>query len=213
MRRLMSRLLLLALCCLPTALWGAGPESIPSDFAQAIATRLVAEIAKIDQPQVKVDPAASQANGVHVPRKMGALIVPQKDLQESAELAAKFQQPPGAALGVLFLYNVVPVAQGQKLDASRLRSVTIRDEQGKEHAGHALLLAVRQPAADDYRLHGYGAGTEPVLEAKFSTGTTTVSGPLVLEVKDAQEATREGTVVLTVFGKYQATFRAAYTGD
>ena len=44
----------------------------------------------------------------------------------------------------------------------------------------------------------------------FSSGDEVSSPPVKIEIEDADSGTYEGTVKVTVFGKYQASFRAAY---
>jgi hypothetical protein len=207
------KMLALACVCLclavPACLVAQDLESIPTDQARAFGERLVELAEKVEGAQVKVEGDASLANGVHLPEELGILVIPQKDLKESEELAEKFKAEKGTPLAYLFAYRVVPVVDGKRVPASRLHTIKAVDGEGKEHQVQLLLLAVRQQADDDYRLYGYGTEATPIVNAKFSEGTASGSGPVVVTVKDTDEATREGTVVVTVFGKYQASFRAA----
>jgi hypothetical protein len=188
-------------------------ESIPQDQAKAIGEKLSEEAGKIDNLKFKIDADTDKANGFHVPKKLGALIVPQKDLKESEELAAKFKMDPGASLAYLFIFKVAPVIDGKKIDTSLLHSTSIKDDQGNEHAVQVLLLSVRQLADDDYRLYGFGKDAKPIIDAKFAEGTSTGPTPVAVELKEVNDTTREGKVVVTVFGKFQASFQAGYTGD
>jgi len=186
---------------------------IPTEDALGLGRKLVEQAAKIATPQITINAEVEKANGVHVQRKMGILVVPQKDLKESEELAAKFKTDSGASLAYLFLHHLVPVVDGKRIDEKKLRSVTITDKDGASHTVHVLLLAIRQPSPDDYRLYAYGQDAKPIVDAKFAEGAGPGPEPVAVEVKNPNESTHEGTIAITVFGKYQATFTGAYTGE
>ncbi len=187
-----------------------GVEEIPEEAATKYGG-LLAELAdKIVEPAIKVTADASKAKGVHVPEKMGLLVAPQKDLKESEELAAKFKEEKGTPIGYLFLYHVTPIAKEKKIAADQLWDVTVTDEEGTTRKINVLLLAVRQLADDDYRLYAYGKDKQPIIDAKFSEGAGGSDGPVAVSVRDTNEQTHEGTIVITVFGKYEATFRGGH---
>jgi hypothetical protein len=186
---------------------------IESALAQRFGKLLSDEADKISKPQIKVTGDPDKATGLHVPAKIGILVVPQKDLKEGEELAEKFKNEKGASLAYLFLYNLVPVIDGQPIDASRLRTVEVADEEGMKHTVYVLLLAVRQVSDDDYRLHAYGHADKPLVDAKFSEGAGPGAEPVAVEVKDVNEANHQGKVVLTVFGKYQVSFTCGHKAN
>ena len=190
-----------------------GLEPIEPEMAHRFGKILSDEADKITKPQIKIVADPDKANGVHAPEKAGILVVPQKDLKESEELAEKFKTEKGASLAYLFLYHLTPVIDGQPVDASRLRSVELADDNGSKHTVYVLLLAVRQVAEDDYRLHAYGHDEKPLLDAKFSLGGVAGTDPISVEVKDINEATHQGKLVLTVFGKYQVGFTCGHKAD
>ena len=191
----------------PSLVMGDDLESLPLEAAQKYGALLAEQADKIEKPQVKVQANAEKANGVHVPEELGLLVVPQQDLEENEELVAKLNAESGTPLGYLFALRVVPIVNGERIDASRLRTVTISDEGGGAAAEvFVLLLAGRQLAEDDYRLYVYGKDKKPLVDAKFSEGSGPGPEPLAVEVKDVNEESRQGKVVITVFGKYQASF-------
>jgi hypothetical protein len=202
---------LLVICSLLMApmLVAQQPEQIPDDFVRQLAPALVEQAGKFEA-KIKIDADLEKANGFHVPSKLGALIVPQKDLKESAELAAKFQTEPGAPLGYLFMFHLIPIADGKKIDTAKMKTVSFKDNNGGEHSLHVVTLVVRQLSVEDYRLHVYGVDAKPLVDVKFGAGSGKDSLPAAVELKDPNEATKEGSVVVTVFGKYQAKFPAAY---
>ena len=188
-------------------------QPIEGDQARAIAERLVQEANKIEKPQIKIDADAQKANGVHSPGKLGIMVVPQKDLKESEELAAKFKTEKGASLAYLFMYHIVPVIDGKPIETSQLRSVKLIGDNGAEHIVYVLLLAVRQPAEDEYRLHAYGHLDKPLVDAKFAEVSSSGAEPVACDIKDPNEQTLQGKLVVTVFGKYQASFQCGYKPD
>ncbi len=188
-------------------------EAIETDLARSIAKGLIEQTDKIQKPQIKIDADVQRANGIHVPGKVGIIIVPQKDLKEGEELAEKFKSEKGASLGYLFMYHIVPVINGKAIDANQLRSVTIADGDGKEHKVHVLLLAVKQMADDDYRLQAYGVGDQVLLDAKFSEASGSATEPVTVAIHDRNESTRQGKLAVTVFGKYQAGFQCAHDAE
>lgn len=197
----------------PVVMTAQDLEKIPEEVTRKLAERLSEEAGKIEKPQIKVETDVTKANGVHLPEKLGLLVIPQKDLKESAELDASFQKEPGAAIGVLFMYHLTPLADGKKVDSSRLRTITFEGDDGEGRPLATLLLAVRKLADDDYRLHVYGKDAMPLVDARFSEGTGPGAEPVAVELKDIDHQKQEGSVVITVFGKYQASFRVGYTGE
>lgn len=187
-------------------------QPIEGEKARQIAKHLVDEANKIEKTPIRIDANTEKANGIHVPDKVGILVVPQKDLKESEELAAKFKTEKGASLAYLFMYHIVPVLNGKAVDNSQLRSVTFKDDDGREHKIHLLLLAVKLIDDDDYRLHAYGQGEQPLVDSKFAEGGSGAE-PVTVEIKDRDETTHQGKLVVTVFGKYQASFQCGYRGD
>jgi hypothetical protein len=100
---------------------------------------------------------------------------------------------------------------GQKLDASKLRTVSFQADDGSEHEVNVLLLSARQLSESDYRLYAYGTGDKPLIDAQFTEGSGPGAEPVAVEVTNVDEAERQGDVVITVFGKYQAKFRGAHS--
>ena len=185
-------------------------EPIDPDMVHRIAKQLCDAAAKIDSPQVKVDPATDQASGVHHPHHVGAVIVPTKGLKEENENPA-VKTETGSGFAYLFLHHIAPTVNGKPAEASQLRTVKVTDDQGKEHEVSALLLAVRQVSDDDWRLYVYGHDKKPLIDARFSESAGPGTEPVAVEVKEIQD--RQGKLFVTVFNKYQASFPVAYQGE
>src|SRR5688572_31037047 len=90
MNQLIASVTVLACLVLPLAAEELTP--IETDLAHGIGKRLAEEADKIDKPQIKVTADPDKANGVHVPHKVGVLVVPQKDLRESTRLNSSHSQ-------------------------------------------------------------------------------------------------------------------------
>lgn len=204
--------LLVLLFVAPSTLLSQELEPFTDDEARNIATRLVGLAAEIEEPQIKISADIAQANGVHVPRELGLLVVPQQGLKESEELAAKFKTELGAPIGYLFAYRVVPIADGDAVESEKLRTLKMQTDDGEAFEVNVYLLAVRQLAAGDYRLHAHGSGKQPVVNASFAPATALGSETVTVEINDVDSDKRQGTAVVTVFGKFQASFRVGHEG-
>lgn len=185
-------------------------EPIPAEEAHKWAGRLLADIDKANTSPVKIAADANLANGIHVPDRLGVMVIPQKDLKETEELAAQFKSDCGAPLAYLLTYAVRPLVADNVAKAEQLRILKVIDDQGQSHEICVIPLAVKQVADDDYRLQGYGADNKLVIDAKFSQASESGSGSVTISVKDPDEGTLQGTVEVTVFGKYRASFRAQH---
>ena len=211
----MKRMILsIAICVLAAPFLHADDlDSISEDEAQKWGARLAALASKIEDPQIKIVGNADKANGVQGADELGFIIVPRKDLNEVDDLVPDFQSEFGAPLAYLFTYHAVPVVDGKPADASRLRTITVTDDEGSEHSIYVLLLSVRKRAEDDYRLFAFGKDKQPVVDAQFSEDGGPGPTPIAVEVKNVDEQAREGDVVITLFEKYQASFRAVQSDE
>ena len=89
----------------------------------------------------------------------------------------------------------------------------LADDNGGEHLVYVLLLAGRQTGDHEYSLYAYGQDQKPLIEAKFAEGTGSGSEAVTVDVKEVNEQAHEGKVVVTVFGKYQASFKAGHKAE
>ena len=76
---------------LPPRIW----RSVSAEQARRIGQTLLELVGKAEPMAVKIEADVARANGVHVPDKLGLLVIPQKDLAESEELAAQFKTESG----------------------------------------------------------------------------------------------------------------------
>lgn len=178
--------------------------------AQRVAEMLVEKAAEIKSPQVKLQADMAKAVGLRY-RKDGILVVPRKGLGEQQE-DAEVRSEHGAALAYLFMSSSFsPVVKGKPVDQGKLRSITVVDRQGIEHTVTCLLLAVRRTGQDDWRLYVYGAEQEPLIDAPFAAAENEKPGPVALDIENVMDT--QGTLVVTVLGKYRAGLRVEYRMD
>ena len=179
-------------------------EPVPADMAQAFGEALVKAAAKIDKLQVKIECDPAKAVGVSVPDEGGIILVPQKGLDE--ENTPDMTVANGVPLALYFSTpSIVPMIDGKLIDRGKLHGMTVTDGQGNEHEANCMLLTVRKISDEDYRLYGFGKAAKPLIDVKFSGGQGPGAKPLAVEIKDIEGQT--GSLVVTVFDKYQARFR------
>ena len=189
------------------AAFGQGPTPFDSERVQRVAELLTEKAAEVKSPQVKIEADVAKAAGLRFQRD-GIVIVPQKGLSEDEE-NRDVDTEPGAALGYLFMSSGFgPVVDGKRVADEKLRTMKLVDNQGDEHAVRCFLLAVRRIDEEDWRLYVYGSEKKPLIDAQFSEAAEEKPGLVALDVDDITG--HEGTLTITVFGRYQAGFRIGY---
>jgi hypothetical protein len=184
-------------------------ERVEAKVAHKMAKQLCAQAKRLKNQQLHIDPDVTRAEAVHRDRDAALIVVPQQGLKENRnDNAEVVKTDPGAALGYLFAYHLVPVIRDQPVPAKQLRRVTATDDQGTQVELNCMLLAVRQLEGDDWRLYVYGAEKRPLLEVPFTESSGSETAPLSVACKNVQGV--DGDLVLTVFGRYQAQFKVRY---
>jgi len=179
-------------------------KPMPTDVAQKIGEALTKAAAKIEHPQVKIEGDSAKAVGVAVPEEGGIILVPQKGMDE--EKTPDMTVKNGVPLALYFsTASIVPMIDGKLIDRSKLHGLTVTDREGNKHEVNCMLLTVRKISDEDYRLYGFGKAAKPLIDVKFTGGKGPGAKPLAVEIKDVEGQT--GTLVVTVFDKYQAKFR------
>ena len=179
-------------------------EPMPADTAQEIGEVLVKAVAKIDKLQVKIEGDPTKAVGVAVPEERGILLLPQKGMNEKK--TPDMTVANGVPMALFFSSEtIVPIIDGKLVDRDRLHRFTVTDGEGNERKINCMLLTVRKISDEDYRLYGFGTAAKPLIDVKFSEGKGPGAKPLAVEIKDVEGYT--GSVVVTLFDKYQAKFR------
>jgi hypothetical protein len=201
-------MLVLGIAVCTTGVLAQNLEELDPERAQRVAEMLVAKAGQIESPQVDLQVDVAKASGMKV-RDDGLLVVPQKGLSEMGD-NTEVESEQGAPLAYLFMSEgFCPVVEGTQVAQSKLRILAVTDKQGVQRKAKCFLLAVRKVSDDDWRLYVYGAEKKPLVDVQFTESSQEKPGPIALSIDDV--AGNEGTLTVTVFGKYQAGFRAAYT--
>ena len=206
--------LFLGIAALVACAWGSAAamaedlEILDPQIAQAFAQALVSAADKIEKPQVKVDADAEKACGCHK-EQVGLIIVPQKDIQPENDAVNK---DPGAPLAHLFMSpGYLPVIDGKPVDQAKVRTLTFMGQDGAEHKVSYLALAARHTDDDAWHLYAYGTDEKPLIDARIGEGAGPGTQPLALEVKDVEDNT--GTAYITIFDRFQCSFKINYKGE
>ncbi len=185
-------------------------EPVPTEEAHKIGKALL-EVAPVD---FAGDP--SQAVGVFAEddedddEVLGMILVPADGLNEDD---AEMEIGDSAPLALLFTSApILPAADGHLIDRDKLHAVTFTDDEGHEHGINCMMLIVKRIAEEDYRLYCIGKNAiEPLIDGRFDEGEGPGQTPLALEVNDTDEESETAAVIITVFNKFQAAFRAGVT--
>jgi hypothetical protein len=185
-------------CVLGLAGVCSAQERIPAEQAQKVAKLLIAEAAKVEQPQLKTEVDADKATGLHH-EKVGAMVIPDKAL--SADMLRKAGKEV-VPVGQFWVRNLTLVKDGKPVDEDRLRLVTVKVDD-KEHQLVLCLLGVRRTPADALELVVYGKDKEPLLKLPLQKADDTQDLPLDLAAEKAENDT--AMVTINVLGKHKAT--------
>jgi len=177
-------------------------DDLDTFTAQAFAQHLVEKMSDVEGLQVKVDADPESALGLAVDNE-GVILVPVKGLEEGNEDPEVYTEA-GAGLAYLFMsprFN--PVLDGKSVAQDKLHTISFTDDSGNEKKATCLILTVRNDA-DSWRLYGYGKDAKPLVDAPFSESYEEAESPIAISASSAEE---ENSLILTVFGKYAASFK------
>ncbi len=177
--------------------------SLDASTAQAYAQHLVEKMADVEGQQVKVEADPASAQGLSADDE-GVILVPAKGFKEGEE-NPEVHNEKGAGVALLFMsprFN--PVLDGKPVSQDKLHTISYTDGNGDEKKATCLILAIRNIAGDDWRLYAYGKDAKPLIDSKFGESFGESEGPLAI---DADTTDKESFLVLTVFGKYSASFK------
>ncbi|NOY41113.1 MAG: hypothetical protein GXP26_04660 [Planctomycetes bacterium] len=192
---------LVLLACSPVAV-AENLSGLDASTAQTYAQHLVEKMADVEGQQVKVvaDPTLAQGLGAD---GEGVILVPAEGFKEGEE-NPEVHTEKGAGLALLFMsprFN--PVIEGKPIAQDKLHTISYSDGDGEEKKATCLILAIRNIAGDDWRLYAYGKDAKPLVDSKFGESFAESEGPLAI---DADTTDEESSLVVTVFGKYSASF-------
>jgi len=182
-------------------------EKMESDTATTYGEYLSNEFGKTDGLQVKVEADPSKAVGLQAGGG-GIIIVPTKGLKEGSEDPAADTER-GAPMAYLFMsQRFNPLKEGKPFDGKKLRTVDLADSGNK---ATCLVLSARHIQDDEWQMYVYGADKKPIVSSQFFPAEEESDGPIGIHVQDPADG--KATLVVTVFGKYEATLPIGHKFD
>jgi hypothetical protein len=175
----------------------AEPQPIPPDRAVTIAKQIIEAAGKTD-PKIDVD--CDQANGLYEQGRGGLMVIPRKDLKE--DKVSGVEEPNGMPVGFLCLYRLTLLLDGKAVSADSLPTVTVKNDAGNDMSIITLRLAIKKESEENWKLLVFSKDKKPILSSAFRMDPNNSEQPISVSVKDIKE--NEGTLVVTLFGKYAA---------
>jgi hypothetical protein len=188
------------LMLLACSAWADPLDPIPADVIARIGPLLVESAAKQDDAPFKVDADIEKATGLFREGVGGLMIVPVKNFKADGLTGA--QEANGAPAGYFFLYKLSPVVDGKPLESGKLATITHKDDNGNEREIAALRIALKKESDKDWKLLVFGKDKKPIFTAPFKEQANGSDQPVSLSAKET--GNDQGTLTITVFGKYAA---------
>jgi hypothetical protein len=157
----------------------------------------------------KIDADCEKATGLHEPEVAGLMVVPRKDLK--LETVKGVEEANGMPAGFLFLYKITPVIDGKGLPSDKLPMVAMKTDDGTERQVAALRLAIKKENEETWKLLVFGKDKKPLLASTFRPEESKTDLPISVGVKELGD--KEGTLVVTCFGKYAADVKLAKASE
>lgn len=177
------------------------PRRIEGEEAEKMARLLAEASGKLRDLPLKITLDVTKSVGLGS-KGHGGLLTPAEGLKADALKNLDKEIVP---LGMMYSLGLTPVAAGQPLPASELRTVevTVKDQ--------TVTVSVLQLAAAKVAgrlvLLVYAGGKEPALVTTLVESTEAKELPLDLDGQKAGD--QQATVVLSVLGRYRAAFTVA----
>lgn len=171
-------------------------KPIPADILARRAKPLAEAATKVTDAPVGCVADETKITGLYAPGPVAVFLMGDKKLSEDVIKKAGKEPVPVA---LLFFISLAPTANGQPLAADKLRTVTVKGQEGEERKLSLLHLAVVNEGGQ-HRLQFYAKGKQPLLDAPL----TTARGSEVVDIH-SKPAEKGAVLTLTLAGKYQAT--------
>jgi hypothetical protein len=206
------KLIPIVLCAAACVLW-AGTKcraedsplaEMEPDIAKEFGGKLTELLTKTfkDLP-VKVDADPEKAVGLLNPNAhQGIILVPLKGFREDRDTKDS-EKDRGVGLCYIFLspeFN--PLVDGKPATDKQLRKLKFKTED-EERDITCLVCSVKHAEGDDWQLHVYSGGNEPLSKSSFEEATDAPKADLALTIKDVKD--NKATLVINMFGKYCVT--------
>jgi hypothetical protein len=191
--------LLSALVALTSFAIAQNIEQLSAEQAGKIARKVTASLGTPADAPFAVDPDVEKPAGIKGSGEVGLLALPDRKLTPAA-LASVGKET--AALGHLWMRNVVPAASGSAPEPAKLRTVAVSDND-KEVKVEVYYLGVAKTDDGTLELGIYGKEKEPLVKVPLvKTNAAESSTPIALD--GHKEGENTGLLVITVFGSYKA---------
>jgi hypothetical protein len=138
--------------------------------------------------------------------EFGGMVLPEAKLKADAIAKAGENVIP---IGQLWLLKLTPLRDGEAVDASKLRRVTLSHE-GDQVTVSQCALGVRRSAAGALELLVFGKDQEPVVKCPLKTSDAKQDVPIDLS---AERESDSGKVTLHILGKYTSTLSVTALED
>jgi hypothetical protein len=169
-------------------------ESVSRQEALKAAFAVSADLKVMLDTPIPTDPDVKRPVAVHAGER-GLMVLPEAKL--NADVLAKMGKEV-TPIGQLWLLNVAPQAEGQMVQAAKLRIVALGAE--KESRKVVLCALGVRRAGDRQELLVYGKDKEPLLRAPLTAISTPQDNPIEVSADES------GLVTLKILGKYSAAF-------
>jgi hypothetical protein len=204
------RVFIVAVCVLWLGAKAWGDESplveMESDVAKQYGGRLV-ELLKKEHKDLPVKLEADPDKAIGLSNEEthdGIILVPLKGFEEREPTDADKEKANGVGMCYLFLSpSLNPLVDGKPVDPKKMRTVTVKDEDGNEHKATCLVCSVKNIEGDDWQLFVYGADKEPLVKSSFEETADAPKKDLALTIKDVKDD--KATLAINMFGKYCVT--------
>lgn len=153
--------------------------------------------------QVKIEADPEKAVGLLNPNvQQGIILVPLKGFREDRE-AKDSEKDRGVGLCYIFLSpEFTPLVDGKPATDKQLRKIKFKTEEAEKEVT-CVVCSVKHAEGDDWQLHVYGAGNDPLSKSSFEEATDAPKADLALTIKDVKD--NKATLVINLFSKYCVT--------
>jgi hypothetical protein len=174
------------------------------DIAKEFGGKLTELLTKTQKDlPVKIDADPEKAVGLLNPNaQQGIILVPLKGFREDRE-AKDSEKDKGVGLCYIFVSpEFTPLVDGKPATDKQLRKIKFKHED-EEKEVTCLICSVKHTEGDDWQLHVFSAGNDPLSKSSFEEATDAPKADLALTIKDVKD--NKATLVINMFGKYCVT--------
>jgi hypothetical protein len=179
-------------------------QEMDPDIAKEYGGKLTELLTKTQKDlPVAIDADPEKAVGLLNPdSQQGIILVPLKGFREDRE-AKDSEKDRGVGLCYIFVSSEFnPLADGKPATDKQLRKIKLKTEEAEKEVT-CLICSVKHVEGDDWQLHVFSAGKEPLSKSSFEEATDAPKADLALTIKDVKD--NKATLVINMFSKYCVT--------